>query len=433
MAFSPQQALNLTRTLALPRRVGSEGEQFVAEEITRLLEGFGYHVEHHPFLFISALHGWIKLEVAIGSLLILAILMLRTASPWAPILPVILLLSLIFLANSLHRWVQASSLLQVDRPTVPLRIRFLSWLGPRFKSTNIIASPPDRSHDDDTPHLTLMAHYDSKSQTLPLPIRMALFVLYILGGISISSLTILSIFFPDFKTIIPYFAWGSLLFGIPLLYMDVGNDSPGAIDNASGVGLLLHLAELMAGEKDLLQKLQVTFLFTGAEEEGLMGVQAYVKEKAAVLQQQDQRGGLYILNLDGVGTQGKLLVADAPRSLVKTHGESLGDWIHEICSELDYPLGRFPPIGALMDHVPFAHYGFKAISLATGGKAASTIHTPHDTADKLHPEGFEQAGRVILKLIERLAAKESTPGPKAHRNSQPQKEDSWFKPNKASR
>ncbi len=404
LTFSPQQALDYARNIAKPRRVGSDGEQVLATEITNVLTGFGYHVEQQPFQFISALHGWIRLELVAGSLLILAMMMLRVISHWAPIPPAILLLTLIFLANPLHRWIQSTSLLPGVQPKDPLSVRLLSWLGPRFKSTNIIASFPINSHDDAAPHLYLTAHYDSKSQTLPIPTRMVFFALFILGGFSTSTMTILSLLIPELSPILPYLSWVSLLFGIPLIYMDVGNDSPGAIDNASGVGLIFHLAELLAVHQELVQQLHVTLLFTSAEEEGLMGAQAYVEMNEAELGGQALKGGLYILNFDGIGTQGKLVLDKIPRKQPKI--DSLGDWVQDICAELNIPLGRFPPIGALMDHAPFAHHGYEAISLATTGRAAWSVHTRRDTVDKLHPRGFERAGRVALELIQRLAHKE---------------------------
>ena len=404
LTFSPQQALDYARNIAQPRRVGSEGEQAVATEITNVLTGFGYRVEQQLFQFIAALHGWIRLELVVGSLLILAIMMLRGISPWAPILPAILLLSLIFLANPLHRWIQSTSLLPGVQPKNPLSVRFLSLLGPHFKSANIIASSPGSSHDNAAPHLYLMAHYDSKSQTLPIPIRMMFFALFILGGFSTSTMTILSLLIPQLGPLLPYFVWGSLLFGIPLIYMDVGNDSPGAIDNASGVGLILHLAELLAANQELIQQLHVTFLFTSAEEEGLMGAQAYVEMNEGMLGELAEKDGLYVLNFDGIGTQGKLVLDKIPQKRPKNG--SLGDWVQDICAELNIPLGRFPPIGALMDHAPFAHHGFEAISLATAGRAAWNIHTRRDTVEQLHLSGFERAGSVALELIQRLAHKE---------------------------
>jgi len=403
MAFSPQQALNLARIVGQPRRVGSPGEQVVAAQISNYLTGLGYHVEQQPFQFIAALQGWIRIELVIGALLILAMMLRRGISPLASSLLAILLLSLIFLAGSLHRWVQSASILQKNGSKLPFSARCLSLLGLRFTSTNILASFPDLPSGNAVPHLYMMAHYDSKSQTLPLPIRMVFFALFILGGFSTAIMTILSLLFPAVGRFIPYVACGSLLPGIPLIAMGVGNDSPGAIDNASGVGLILHLAETLATNKALLQQIHVTYLFTAAEEEGLMGAQAYVTMNEPMLRSQAQMGGVFILNLDGIGTEGKLLLDGVSPKQGPLRSISLEDWLREICLELDIPLGRFPSVGALMDHAPFAHHGFDAISLATSGKAAWSVHRRGDTVGKLHTAGFDQAGRVALQLVYRLA------------------------------
>ena len=47
-----------------------------------------------------------------------------------------------------------------------------------------------------------------------------------------------------------------IISGIPLLFLNYGNESAGAIDNASGLGLVLHLAALLAGWPDLVGKLR---------------------------------------------------------------------------------------------------------------------------------------------------------------------------------
>jgi hypothetical protein len=61
-----------------------------------------------------------------------------------------------------------------------------------------------------------------------------------------------------------------------------------------------------------------------------------------------------------------------------------------------------------MDHAPFAQRGFNAISLATSGKAAWSVHTRGDIVGKLHTAGFDRAGRVALQVVHRLAYGENT-------------------------
>jgi len=66
------------------------------------------------------------------------------------------------------------------------------------------------------------------------------------------------------------------------------------------------------------------------------------------------------------------------------------------------PLKRFRFVGALFDHVPFAQHGFDAVTLMAIGRASRSVHTPDDSIDKLHRRGFDQAGRVALKVIQQL-------------------------------
>jgi len=184
-----------------------------------------------------------------------------------------------------------------------------------------------------------------------------------------------------------------------LLLVEVGNACPGAIDNASGVGLVLHLADLLTARPDLLQRLRVTLLITSAEEFGLLGAAAYLLQNESRLRQHTRSGGPYILNFDGVGVDGNLYYADAP---AQSPGHLVA-LIREACHELSIPIKKYALPGALFDHTPFAQRRFDAVSLTAIGRATRFVHTPDDTPDKLHVRGFEQAGRVALRVIEKLA------------------------------
>ena len=76
--------------------------------------------------------------------------------------------------------------------------------------------------------------------------------------------------------------------------------------------------------------------------------------------------------------------------------------VQSACAELQLPLRRFGFVGALFDHIPFAQRGFDAVSLIAVGQASRSIHTPSDTIERLHVRGFDQAGRVALRVIEQI-------------------------------
>ena len=129
-----------------------------------------------------------------------------------------------------------------------------------------------------------------------------------------------------------------------------------------------------------------------------MGATAYVQQHAAQLDQMKDQ--IHILNFDGIGVDGDLRLI-APRRL---KGE-MAQWIETSCIELKLPLSRFNLIGALYDHLPFIERGLDAVTLVAIGKASRSIHTAQDSIDKLQVRGFDQAGRVALKIIANVIAR----------------------------
>jgi len=418
MTFHPQVALEYAASISRPRKVGSGEDEKVAQEIEVRLRGWGYHVERQPFTFSTASEAFLKLTIAIGLLLLLGLLI------WHARVLAVLLVLLMAAFMPLNRSVQARALEQNGLG--------LKW-GKRYTTANLIARRPslrgalpsdeaipvsdgdcfasfdsaaaarecrsarDARHDD-LPELYLIAHYDSKSQRMPLVVRITLFMLALSAGLILVTLTLF-----DVSTVL-YLPIGllALAAAVPLLFLDVGNTSPGAIDNASSVGLVLHLAELLAQRTDWQDKLQLTILIPSAEEMTLMGSVAYVTAYEQMLRAQAKDGGLHVLNFDGIGVDGDLYFVGGSRQRPNGDRISLMTCVRKACVELGLPLKRFGFIGALFDHIPFAQRGFDALSLIAIGPASRSVHTPQDAFDRLHVRGFDQAGRVVLHVIEQL-------------------------------
>ncbi len=417
MTFDPRVALQYAASLSRPRRVGSGEDEKVAQEIEERLRGWGWHVERQPFTFSTASEVFLKLFILASVLLVAALLV------WPERVLAVMLVVLIAMFMPLQRSVQARALEQNGRG--------LKW-GKHYTTANLIARPSLRgalpsdeaisvhngdcfasfdsaaaarscrsardARNDETPHLYLVAHYDSKSQRMPLVMRMTLFMLAISAGLILVVLTLF-----DVSTVLRLpIGLLALASAVPLLLLDVGNTSPGAIDNASSVGLILHLAELLAQRTDWQDKLQMTLLIPSAEEMTLMGSVAYVTAHEALLRDQAERGGLRVLNFDGVGVDGDLYFIGGSRQRQNGDRINLLTCVQDACAELHLPLKRFGFIGALFDHIPFAQRGFDAISLITVGRASRSVHTPQDSIDQLHLRGFDQAGQVALHMIERM-------------------------------
>lgn len=404
MEFDPHIALGYARAITRPRRAGSDRERVVAREITGRLERSGYRVERQPFRFSTAPTLIISLEVLVCLLLVLAASGLRVRAPSAAAAPAVLLVLLILFTGPINRAVLVGSLAPaVGKPS--LWPALCLGAGTRYGTENLIATLPEVAPDLALPHLYLVAHYDSKSQQIPLIARVLLFVAAIIGGLSFAALTLLAVAFPVLTPAATAIGIVAMLAGLPLLILDIGDASPGAIDNASSVGLVVHLAEHLASDSRWRDKLRVTILLTSAEEMTVMGGEAYARENEPALRRQAEAGGLYVLNLDGIGVDGKLYLAGglpAGKGADRRQARRLADLVRRACGELGITVERFGLPGVMFDHMPFARRELDAVSLIAVGPATRFVHTPQDTADKLDVRGFEQAGRVILKVIERL-------------------------------
>jgi Ca2+/Na+ antiporter len=401
MNFDPQIALNYAASISRPRRVGTGTDEEVAAEITEKLRGWGYEIERQPFTFSTAPNVFLTLVVLAAILLVLFMLLAYERLSIVSDIAALALLLLVVLFMPLNRQVQSAALERNGRG--------LKW-GRRYTTANLIASrnrvstvqnlasPTGRTPVSNLPHLYLIAHYDSKSQHLPLAVRIALFMLAIIAGLILVALTLLDVS-TVFYLPIGFFA---LAVACPLLFLDVGNNSPGAIDNASSVGLVLHLAEVLAQRTDWQDRLCLTILIPSAEEMTLMGSVAYVTTHEEMLHEQDQSGGLYVLNFDGVGIDGELYYVGHSHQSHNSDRPNLLTHAQNACADLGLPLKRFSFIGALFDHIPFAQRGLDAISLIAVGQASRSVHTPADSIDKLHVRGFDQAGRAALRVIEQI-------------------------------
>jgi hypothetical protein len=200
--------------------------------------------------------------------------------------------------------------------------------------------------------------------------------------------------------------------------------TPGAQDNASGVALVLELAQHLS-RLDLPFRLR--FVFFGAEEFGLLGSRAYVEQHHEDLQRCQ-----LLFNLDSVG--GKEIYIDmrgGVRNVSPTRGVSQmpreysgkatgsvnGRWgllhnrfpdasnvpawlqtaILDAVQELGYPIHQSQ--GAGSDHAVFADAGIVATDIATGGLKS---HVPEDLPDQIDSATLERVARIVAGVVRRI-------------------------------
>ena len=187
----------------------------------------------------------------------------------------------------------------------------------------------------------------------------------------------------------------------------------GADDNASGVAVLLELAQVLG--KSLKPNSTVVFVAFTGEESGRKGSKYFVATQKRFPSEQT----LGMLNLDTVGRleEKKLLVLGAGSAREWVHifrgaGYVTGVGVETVSKELDSS-----------DQKSFQEAGIPAVQLFTGPHL--DYHRPTDTADKIDPEGLLKVASVAKEVIEYLAKREepltNTLKPDGHVESAPKK------------
>ncbi len=322
--FNAQAALETAKALAYPRLVGTAGERRAANFIIQRLKDLSRQVWEEKFgLHITPWH-FTRLCLALG----LADVILA----WVTyhIVPAISLAALVFLliielcSSKCWLWLAA------QKPRAP-----------RLHSSNIVAELDTPPVGKEAAHIFILAHYDSKSQTISLPLRIlaltlsgsaTVWLLFWLGWgmISRTAETIPQGYPVHFPFVI------LIICGILLLIARTGNDSPGAVDNAGSVGIVLELAKVFRETPPA--HLRLTFLFTGAEEWGLQGALRYLDRHRAEL----DRENTYFLNLDGVG------IHDGRPVILQANPKSWGKEMQEIARKTGIPLSHLGLLPGLL-------------------------------------------------------------------------------------
>ncbi len=354
----------IDRLCEQPRFAGSAEESSARDLCQRELASAGFECRQRSFDYSQWPGRWgAPLSSALQAATILIVA--RTAMEKSPLLAIIvggvLIAALILVdAYAKRRWIT----------NFPAR---------RASSVNLEAKRG-------APLVWLVAHLDSKSQTVPMLIRIAgstalagililtfaLLLLSLLGAHWISRL------WPAVQVV-------TIIAALPGLACYVRNDSSGAVDNASGVAAVLLTAQSAAAPRDL------GVLITSGEELGLAGARAWAISAPKELR---------ILNCDTVDDAGKwrcMYTGTKPEQLTGS-ARRVAD---SIAARLR--VTRLIP-GILADNIPFADRGIAAVTLSRGRLATlARIHTRRDTSNALTGKGAAEASVLLSALAKELA------------------------------
>ena len=348
-----------------PRAAGSAEETAARDYCSKVLRDAGFDVAIEPFEY-SALPGRFGTPIAgaMGAVSVLTAAWLATVqrAPRAAAL----VLGLALAALALFAWRMLGN-----------GVLDLPWV--RAQGENLVARRGAM-----TPRVWLVAHLDTKSQPVPSGTRML--------GIALLALALVL----TIVTLAMTLATGSSRTTLWLLCVGLGvtgggvvvasvvrNDSPGAVDNASGVAAVLSAAVRLDASA------AVGVLLPSAEELGLAGARAWIRAHGA------ERA--FVLNCDGVDDQGELTIMytrSVPEPLVHAVRSAAAGGVR---------VRRMPP-GLLLDSVAFADAGWSAATVSYGSvKTLSRVHTPSDSFEHLQGRSIGPVATVLARAAEALA------------------------------
>lgn len=247
----------------------------------------------------------------------------------------------------------------------------------------------------------LGAHYDSKSQLMPVVLRAGLFLIgflcAVLFALALIVLGILAATGADHMgsttgfvvTLIPCALMSALVFNV------TSNRSPGALDDASGVAVILEVARELTAHP--LEGFDVRIVAFGCEEIGLCGSINYLLRHESEL----RASPFYMLNFDMPFTSsGNIIINTAFEFPPARTSRKLNDLIRRAGSDMGLTVrGAYLPVGAGADHMPWVKHGFEAACMVS---ASTSIHSSRDSIDRVSREGLRRAGELTLAVLRAL-------------------------------
>ena len=236
------------------------------------------------------------------------------------------------------------------------------------------------------PAVWLIAHLDSKSQTVPMLIRIASSVaLAIVLGVTVLILLLSALGLGWMAALWPGLQVAAVIAAIPSMFCFVRNDSTGAVDNASGVVAVLLAAQSASAPRDL------GVLVTSGEELGLAGARVWARHAER---------SITVLNCDTTDDAGdwrSMYTGARPKRIALA--------VEGVASRLQVALAmrRLIP-GILTDSMAFADRGIEAVTLSRGTLSTlARIHTRRDNSNALTGQGAAEASVILSALAKELS------------------------------
>jgi hypothetical protein len=391
-SFYAQRALVYAQALARnPRGSTTQAEKQAAEYTLAELKSMGVEdVKLEPFIGLRSI--WLFIALALGIALVghAAFWLLRDP---AGDYPALLITLLAFSLSGLVLWRKFTF------RSYPLR----NYL-PHAPSQNVIAVIPPAGEVRN--RVVLVAHLDSHRAVFWFANNILVAVFAILSVVTLYGVYIsMLVYLLAVLTQMQFFAWVGLVLAVfhflgwfTGITADLGRYSPGANDNASGVGTVLALAERLKSQP--LQNTEIWLALTGCEESGCDGMLSLIKEHGSML-----REALFI-DFEMVGIGDSLRYISEEGNLHRYHiPQEVESFLKEVGEPFGIKPASTPPAGAFSEGGTLWEHGFKAACLSAYYHNSPILpewHRLTDTPDRLQLESLERIHALAWALLQRL-------------------------------
>lgn len=224
----------------------------------------------------------------------------------------------------------------------------------------------------------LTAHYDSKGQPLSMASRLIAAGLATLGLVDLASVPLRALLGGSNPGTVDAVLGVAGLVGAVLLVANRATDSsPGAVDNGAGIVTVLAAVDALPPDTG------VGVIFADAEEYGLVGARAVVRERANLLLD------TAVVNFDGIDDRGGAV------ALVHRPGST----VHAVARAVDARRRRWLPV--LVDGIAFGTVARECVTIMRGDwTTARIVHTPRDTVERLTLEGARQVAEGVARALQ---------------------------------
>jgi hypothetical protein len=381
----PDRILSHAKSIAFPRYPGSEGDVRAIDILSNAFRESNLPVDVEEFSYD------IRPAFRVLRIFLLAVALMvvgsGVASSQAPVVSVVLLILSMIAGGTFLLW-------------SPWLERLYQRPGPT-RTANISARRRCQE-----PRLTLifLAHHDSKSQSLTMPVRAGL-TLAALAGFSLQLGRTIWIFSQGSSEIadMPLLV-GSIVTALAVLALATlrsGNISPGGVDNAGSVGIVLELARVLPDQ--VADDVELIFLSPGAEEDHMVGTMRWLDAHAPELKDRP----VWAINFDGAGIPGRVALLER-FGVGRKFSPLLSSQVRQAAAGLGIKVrGVFLPPAMGVDAIPFFNRGLECLTLASGAlnRASLAVHSSGDVAENLGREALAEVARIAVATTLQLAGR----------------------------